>query len=52
MFEVPQVLLEKRVMIGSLSKNLVCQLSSKRQVTYYPRITIKEEKKKAKGLNH
>ena len=43
MFKVPRVLLRKRVMIGSLSRNLVCQLSSKRQVTHYPRVTKKEK---------
>ena len=51
MSEVPQVLLEKRVTIGSLFKNLICQLSIKSQVTHHSRVTEKKTNI-ANGLKH
>ena len=48
--QVPRVLLEKQATTGPLSKNLVCQLSSKRWVTHYPRVT-KKKTNMANNLN-
>ena len=44
MSKVSEVLLGKRATTGSLSKNLVCQFSSKRWVTHYPKVTKNKNK--------
>lgn len=44
MSKVPRVLLEKQVMIGSLSKSLVWQLSRKWWVNHYPKVAKKKNK--------
>lgn len=51
MSEVPWVLLRKRVTKESLSKNLVCQFSSKSWVTHYVRVT-KKKTNMTSGLKH